>query len=172
MTYPKTLLAYLISKMEGFGIPNAIPTLYNNPGDLRHSPHSYHDAGNPNGIGKIDTIEHGWEDLELQLQQYANESLTLEDMVKVYLGIPANEDISGPNPDHNNGVVYLNYLCQGLHMTAYDWVSSALKINYIGVVAPKLSTKHLEEFIMEHKKRYDEVSDTLILNANINGEIN
>src|SRR6185437_4031555 len=37
-----TLLARLISREEGFGIPGALPTRDHNPGDLRHSPHSAH----------------------------------------------------------------------------------------------------------------------------------
>jgi hypothetical protein len=33
-------LARLIAQEEGYGIPGAVPTRDNNPGDLHHSPHS------------------------------------------------------------------------------------------------------------------------------------
>ena len=64
-----TKLITLIAKNEGFGGPGNIPTLRNNPGDLRHSPHSTHPggAGHENDIGTIDTLEHGWEDGDRQL---------------------------------------------------------------------------------------------------------
>jgi hypothetical protein len=110
-----TKLAYLISKMEGYGIPGAIPTTHNNMGDLRHSPHSQH-PGDPNAIGVIDTIAHGWEDLERQLQIYANEGLTLQQMVALYAP-----------PTENNTSNYLTFVCNGLGMTPDVKVSEALK---------------------------------------------
>ena len=112
-----TKLAYLISKEEGFGIPGAVPTTHNNPGDLRHSPHSQH-SGDKNAIGQIDTVAHGWADLERQLQIYASEGLTLRQMVNLY----------APPSDNNNTDRYLSFVCSGLGLTPETLVSEALKI--------------------------------------------
>ena len=113
-----TKLAFLISKQEGFGVPGTVPTTHNNPGDLRHSPHSSHTPENPNGIGMIDTVEHGWEDLERQLLIYAHEGLTLQQMVYLY----------APPADHNNSSAYLNAVCTGLNLAPSTPVSQALEI--------------------------------------------
>jgi hypothetical protein len=153
---PKTLLCYLMSRMEGYGIVGAIPTVRNNPLDLRHCPNCNHLPDAPNDIGYIDNIQEGWIDAERQLQLYANESFTLEDMVKVFLGIPASEDISGPNPDHNNGVIYLSYLCDGLHMQPSNWTSTALEILYSPLTTSQ-GKLWLESFIQERKLIYDKV---------------
>lgn len=112
-----TLLAHLISKMEGFGIPGAQPTRKNNPGDLRHSPHSSHEGEGPNDIGEIDTIEHGWEDLEEQLQKDAARNMTLQQLVETYA--PPNE---------NNTQRYLDYLCTGLGVGPDTPVAEAIQI--------------------------------------------
>jgi hypothetical protein len=72
-----TKLAYLIAKQEGFFKPGSVPARDHNPGDLRHSPHSSHAAGDPNGIGVIDTDADGWTDEERQLKLYAARGLTL-----------------------------------------------------------------------------------------------
>ena len=111
-----TKLAQLIAREEGYGIPGAIPTVRNNPGDLRHSNHSQHPGGpgHEDDIGTIDTVEHGWEDLEHQLQIYACEGLTLREMVNVYLGVPADAPVSIHDVDGNNRVLYLRALCNGL----------------------------------------------------------
>jgi hypothetical protein len=71
-----TLLARLIAKEEGFGIPGSVPTRNHNPGDLRHSPHSTHTADAPDAIRITDNDEHGWEDLERQLRLDAARGLT------------------------------------------------------------------------------------------------
>ena len=117
-----TKLAYLISKQEGFGIPGAIPTTHHNPGDLRHSPHSQHPGGpaHANDIGTIDTDEHGWQDLERQLQIYAAEGLTLRQTINLY----------APEEDHNNTSAYLDFVCKGLGMPPETLVSDALKVIY------------------------------------------
>lgn len=99
-----TRLAKLIAQEEGFGKPGAIPTTHNNPGDLRHSPHSTHPPGQPNAIGQIDSPEHGWEDLERQLRLFAARGLTLRQMVEIY----------APPADHNNTEQYLRFVCAGL----------------------------------------------------------
>jgi hypothetical protein len=100
-----TLLAKLIARQEGFGIPGAIPTLRNNPGDLRHSPHSQHPGGDQTaiGIGTIDTIEHGWADLERQLQIYASRSLTLQQAIFEW----------APESDGNDPANYLASVLEG-----------------------------------------------------------
>ena len=96
-------LARLIAQEEGFGIPGAIPTRDNNPGDLRHSPHSFHTADAHDAIGQIDSVQDGWADLERQLQLYAARGLTLRQAI--YEFAPESE---------NNSEQYLAYVCKGL----------------------------------------------------------
>jgi hypothetical protein len=111
-------LAHLIAQEEGYGIPDALPTRNNNPGDLRHSPHSFHKPGDPNSIGEIDTPEDGWADLERQLQLYAERGMSLREAI--YEFAP---------PSENNTVGYLNYVLGGLGVTNPDMpISQALEI--------------------------------------------
>jgi hypothetical protein len=110
-------LAELIAQMEGFGIPSAQPTRKNNPGDLRHSPHSSHEGEGSNDIGIIDTPENGWADLEHQLQLYAARQMTLR--AAIYAFAP---------PSENNTEDYLDFVCQELGMTAETPVAEALRI--------------------------------------------
>jgi hypothetical protein len=112
------LLEELIAKEEGFGIPGSKPTRYNNPGDLRHSPHSSHTAASPNDIGQIDTEEHGWEDLTRQLEIFAERGLTLRQLVEIYA--PPNE---------NNTERYLAFLCKGLGLDDDCTVADALTLS-------------------------------------------
>lgn len=120
-----TRLAQLIARMEGFGQPGAIPTTHNNPGDLKHSPHSTH-PGDPNSIGMIDTPEHGWEDLERQLRLYAERNLTLQDL---FGGHPPDvAAIYAPSGDRNNPAEYLEFVCDGLALPPETPVSVALEI--------------------------------------------
>jgi hypothetical protein len=112
-----TKLAQLIAQEEGFNVPGSVPNRDNNPGDLRHSPHSFHTAGDPDGIGIISTVADGWEDLERQLQLYASRNLTLEQMV--YEFAP---------PSENNSAEYLAFVCSGLKCDPQMLVSDALKI--------------------------------------------
>ena len=123
-----TRLAQLIAKEEGFGIPGAIPTVRNNPGDLRHSPHSSH-PGDPNAVGTIDTVEHGWEDLERQLQIYAQRGMTLRQCIEVYA--PPNE---------NNTGQYLTFVCHGLGVDPETPMTEALKIPGIESQPPSVIT--------------------------------
>jgi hypothetical protein len=111
-----TRLAQLIAHQEGFGIPGDIPTRDNNPGDLRHSPHSSHAGEGPNDIGEIPTAAEGWADLERQLRIYANRGLTLEEMINEY----------APPEDGNATSTYLQNVCAGLGLPPNTLVSIAL----------------------------------------------
>jgi hypothetical protein len=112
-----TKLAQLIAKEEGYGIPGDVPTRLNNPGDLRHSPHSFHTASDANAIGQIDSVADGWADLERQLQLYADRGLTLEQAI--YEFAP---------PEENNSAAYLAYVCKGLGCASTIPMEDALKI--------------------------------------------
>ena len=113
-----TKLALLISKMEGYGTPGAIPTIDNNPGDLRHSPHSEHSPDAPNAIGRIDTEAEGWADLERQLQLYAERRMTLAQAI--YEWAPAS--------DGNDPSGYLQFVCDGLGLPPETPVATALQV--------------------------------------------
>ena len=108
-------LARLIATEEGYGIPGDVPTRDNNPGDLRHSPHSFHSAGDPNGIGTIDSPADGWSDLERQLQLFSSRGLTLQQAI--YEFAP---------PEENDSAQYLKYVCDGLGLPATATVTEAL----------------------------------------------
>jgi hypothetical protein len=110
-------LAQLIAKEEGFGIPGTVPTRDDNPGDLRHSPHSVHAANAPDAIGVIDSVADGWADLERQLHLFAERGLSLQEAI--YEFAP---------PSENNSARYLAYVCEGLQCTAGTSVVDALKI--------------------------------------------
>lgn len=110
-------LAELIGKQEGFGIPGAIPTTHRNPGDLRHAPHASHDGEGSNDIGIEPSPEAGWADLERQLQLYAHRGMSLR--AAVYAFAP---------PEENDSERYLDFVCQGLGVTADTSVAEALKI--------------------------------------------
>jgi len=99
-----TKLMRLIAQIEGFYTPGSVPNRNNNPGDLRHSPHSSHPVGKPDAIGIIDTLEHGWEDLARQINLDAKRGLTLKQFVEKFA--PRSE---------NNSQNYLNFLCKGLN---------------------------------------------------------
>ena len=113
-----TKLARLIAHCEGFGIPNSIPSMRHNPGDLRHSPHSWHPPDDPNGIGYIDSDELGWSDLERQLNLYASRGMTLRQLVYVY----------APPADNNPTEAYLKAVCDGLGLPPETLVSEALEV--------------------------------------------
>ena len=113
-----TKLAHIISKCEGFGVPGAIPTIFNNPGDLRHSPHSSHEGEAPDDIGKIDSAADGWADLERQLKLDAARGMTLQEFVYTY----------APPADGNNSAAYLKTVCDGLGLPPEATVAQALLI--------------------------------------------
>ncbi len=121
-------LAQLIAHNEGYGVPGAIPTVRYNPGDLRHSPHSTHKPGAPNDIGWIDTAEHGWWDLERQLKLFAEEGLTLSEMVSVYLGFPKDAPLDDSVIDGNNRLPYLHTICTSLALPPTATVQAALEL--------------------------------------------
>ena len=110
-------LGVLIATEEGFFIPGTLPNRDHNPGDLRHSPHSFHTAADPNAIGQIDTNKHGWADLNRQLDLFAQRKLDLEQMI--YEFAP---------PSENNSAAYLQYVCTGLGVPSTTSVADALMI--------------------------------------------
>jgi hypothetical protein len=112
-----TLLARLVSKEEGFGVPGALPTRNHNPGDLRHAPGETHDPDAPDAIGCFDDDADGWAALERQLQLDAERGMTLAGFVDTYAP-----------PTENNTQRYLDYLCQGLNLPPTALVSEALEI--------------------------------------------
>lgn len=112
-----TLLARLIAQEEGYGIPGSLPTRDNNPGDLRHSPHSFHLPGVPDAIGVIDNPADGWHDLERQLELYAARGMTLQEAI--YEFAPESE---------NDSAAYLAFVCKGLGLPADTAVAEALKL--------------------------------------------
>lgn len=109
-------LARLIAQEEGYGIPGSVPTRDNNPGDLRHSPHSFHTGDAPDGIGLIATVAEGWADLERQLQLFADRGLTL--LQAIYEFAP---------PEENNSAQYLKFVCDGLGLPETATVAEALQ---------------------------------------------
>lgn len=86
--------------MEGFGIPGALPTRNNNPGDLRHAPGETHPDGEPDAVGSFATPEEGWAALERQIQLDADRGLTLRAFVYTYAP-----------PSKNDSQQYLDFLC-------------------------------------------------------------
>jgi hypothetical protein len=110
-------LAQAIAKEEGIDVPGSVPNRDNNPGDLRHSPHSFHTPSDPNGIGQIPTRAQGWEDLERQLTLFAQRGLTLQQAI--YEFAPPNE---------NNSAGYLAFVCNELGVPSSTLVSQALTI--------------------------------------------
>lgn len=115
-------IAELIAKEEGYGIPGALPTRDDNPGDLRHSPHSFHSPSAPDAIGQIDTPADGWADLVRQLQIFADRGLTVAQAI--YEWAP---------PSENNTTQYLSYVASGLGCSSDTLLSQALQIPAIGV---------------------------------------
>ncbi len=117
-------LAELIAQEEGYGIPGAVPTRDSNPGDLRHSPHSFHTADDPDGIGIIDNPADGWNDLVRQLNLFAAEypKWTITDFIYTYAP-----------PTENNTWGYLTYICQGLGCAMSTLLVDALRIPGTGV---------------------------------------
>jgi hypothetical protein len=114
---PPSKLAALIATEEGFFVPGSLPQRMNNPGDLRHSPHSFHLPDAPNAIGQIDNPEDGWDDLQNQLQLFAERGMTLEEAIYTYAP-----------PTENNSAAYLQFICNGLGCAPDTPVAQALEI--------------------------------------------
>ena len=108
-------LAEAIAHEEGFYIPGSLPNRDHNPGDLRHSPHSFHLPSAPNAIGVIDNDADGWEDLNTQLREYAERDMTIQAMVFDYAP-----------PSENNTAGYLAYICSECNCQPTDLVSAVL----------------------------------------------
>lgn len=126
-------LALQIAKNEGFGIARTLPTLDNNPGDLRHSPHSEHSATAPNAIGKIDTVADGWADLERQLGIYAARTISIDPQTLTPCSprLMNLHDLAytyAPVGDGNPTAAYLNSLCVGLGVGPDTTVVAALAL--------------------------------------------
>ena len=117
--------AYLCSVMEGFGKPGAIPTVRNNPMDLKHSPHSSHEGIGPDDIGIIDTIEHGWGDADRQAQLWAERGLNLQQAIEEQTGWTPQGDVEG-----NNTEEYLSYVSVGLGMGPKAPMTTVLQITH------------------------------------------
>lgn len=111
-----TKLAEAIAKMEGFGLPDALPTRSDNPGDLRHGPGEMH-PGDPNAVGDFLTVQDGWDALERQLRIYAERGMTVRQAI--YAFAPAVE---------NNSERYLKFVCDSLGCTPGTFVSEALTL--------------------------------------------
>jgi len=116
-------IAELIAREEGYDIPGALPTRDNNPGDLRHSPHSFHSVDAPDAIGQIDTPADGWGDLMLQLERYAARLPPVTLAQALYEWAP---------PSENNTASYLSYVVKGLGCSSDTLLTDALKIPGIG----------------------------------------
>jgi hypothetical protein len=124
-------IAELIAKEEGYGIPGALPTRDFNPGDLRHSPHSFHSPDAPDAIGQIDNSTDGWNDLVRELDLYVGRGLTVAQAIKEWA--PPNE---------NNTTAYLSYVLDGLGVPSDTLLADAMKIPGIHAYAdePGVST--------------------------------
>jgi len=140
-----TKLAQLIAREEGFGRPGAIPTRRNNPGDLRHSPHSAHPGGpqHADDIGTIDTVEHGWEDLERQLGLIAKKHylLTLEQFTagerdSKGVVLPGGYPGWAPTADNNDPARYAAMLAAGLGLAPDALFVDAIKVKADGNPSP------------------------------------
>lgn len=109
-------LLAVIEKMEGFDKEGTIPRRRNNPGDLRHSPHSSHEGIGPNDIGIIDTLEHGEEDAIRQFLLDAHRGQTMLQFIYTYA--PPNE---------NNSVIYLNFVCSEMGCKTFDLLETVIE---------------------------------------------
>jgi hypothetical protein len=89
-SYPEGLknFARAIASAEGFGEPGAIPTVANNPGDLKL-------GGNTTngGISIFSSVEEGWSKLYRQIamivsgsSNYYNLDMSIADMGRIYAG--------------------------------------------------------------------------------------
>jgi hypothetical protein len=95
----------LIALEEGFYIQGSVPNRNHNPGDLRHSPHSFHTAAAPDAVGQIDNDADGWADMSRQLRLYITESAgTCTVAQAIFKWAPTSE---------NNTSAYLSFILDG-----------------------------------------------------------
>ena len=113
--YTPTPLALAFSRAEGYGVPGAIPTTHNNPGDLRHAPKEQHAPGDPDGVGYFDNANDGWAALDRQLQLYADRGMTIAQAVETFA--PSTE---------NNTDEYIEYVCTRMGCTEDTLVSQVI----------------------------------------------
>lgn len=103
--------AAAIARLEGFGVPGAIPTQANNPGDLELGDIGYgvSAAAGGNSITNFPTIEAGWNALENQLNKIVSGSspnyppgTSVQQALTTYSGSPSYAqnaaNILGVNP--------------------------------------------------------------------------
>ncbi len=114
-----TMFVQLCATEEGWYKWGSVPNRLNNPLDLRHSPHSSHDPGDPDGIGHIDTLVDGWADAERQAKLWAQRGLTLAQAI--YELAP---------PDENDTEAYLQFVINGFggRVSADSLMSQVLEI--------------------------------------------
>lgn len=103
----------LIALEEGFYKPGSLPNRNHNPGDLRHSPHSFHSPDDLNAVGQIDNDADGWADMALEMKFYAG----------LVPGDPRNRPAPGMTvaqaiyewapPNENNSPAYLSFVLNG-----------------------------------------------------------
>lgn len=122
-----TRMFQLMAQLEGYGEPGKIPTVRNNPLDLKHSPHSSHEGIGPDDIGIIDTPEHGEEDGERQLQLWAERGLTIREAIQEQTGWTSKTgDVEG-----NNTQEYLDFVCNGIGLSPDTLLGVALEISAV-----------------------------------------
>lgn len=127
----KYLFVQLCARAEGFGEPGKIPTIRNNPMDLRHAPGMQHTPDAPDAIGSAPDEKTGWSWADRQAEIWASRGLTLGQAIDKQLGIARNAigEVLG-NPDNNAWEPYLDLVMQGLECAwaeeRYgDWQGSA-----------------------------------------------
>lgn len=99
-----TLFVKLCATQEGFFLPGSLPARDHNPMDLRHAPHTEHDASAPNAIGREPDDATGFADAERQAQLWASRGDTLKQAI--YTEAP-------PGVDGNNAAGYLAHVIAG-----------------------------------------------------------
>jgi hypothetical protein len=126
----------LIAIEEGFYKHGSLPNRNHNPGDLRHSPHSFHSFDAPDAIGQIDSDADGWADMALEMRFYA--SLEPGDQRnRPFPGLTVAQAVfEYAPPTENNSAAYLSFIINGaphegisgLGCSSDTLLSEALKI--------------------------------------------
>lgn len=136
-----TRLAQLIAQEEGFFKSGSLPSRRNNPGDLRHSPHSSHDGIGANDIGAIDTAADGWADLERQLVLDAAKLVSVDPVTRLpvphhYMTL-ADAIYSWAPPEENDSAAYLRFIVNGFGgvVDERSQLSHVLEIPAVAVIS-------------------------------------